>query len=126
MQATRGGRLPRIEIFPPKGSSHGKVFSTTWYEDDGLSAKPKISSFTVTYSSTEEKIVVTLDPHRENVFIPPWKEVVFILPHRDTRYVESVNGSILEGVNSSSGRVQYKMLVPELRSRVICNGNHEV
>jgi len=114
-----------IEIFPPQRSSHGKTFSTTWYEDDGLSANTNISSFTVSYSSTEEKVVVALEPHPDNTFIPPWTEVIFILPHKDTRYIESASGSPVELVNSESGRVQYKMVVPGLRSRVVCNGNHE-
>ncbi|KAK5047575.1 hypothetical protein LTR84_006672 [Exophiala bonariae] len=112
-----------IEIFPPQGSSHDRIFSTTWYEDDGQSAQPKISSWTVSYSSTKEKIIVALKSDAGNVFIPPWTEVVFILPHRDSRYIESAGGSILECVDSSSGRVQYKMLVPEHASRPISNGH---
>lgn len=103
-----------VEIFPPKGSSHGTTFSTTWYEDDGLSLHPKISSFTVSYSATEEKVIVGLEPHPENVFIPPWKEVVFILPRGDERHITSVRGRAMERLDSSSGgRVRYKMQIPE-------------
>jgi len=41
-----------VEIFPPKRSLYGTSFSSSWYEDDGLSLKPNISKFTIEYSST--------------------------------------------------------------------------
>src|SRR5215469_3497295 len=35
-----------VEIFPPRGSSHGKTYMNTWYEDDGVSpSAAKISEF---------------------------------------------------------------------------------
>ncbi|KIX07420.1 uncharacterized protein Z518_02073 [Rhinocladiella mackenziei CBS 650.93] len=115
-----------IEIFPPKGSSHGRTFATTWYEDDGLSLHPNISSFTVSYSATEEKVTVALTPNLENVFVPPWKEVVFILPRGDERYIESAKGMAMERLESQScGRVRYKMQVPELDGQAWCNGYHD-
>ena len=82
-----------IEIFPPQGSSHGRTFATTWFEDDGCSLNPNISSFTISYSCTVEKVVVSFASGRDNVFVPPWKKVEFILPRGDHRYVESTDGS---------------------------------
>ncbi|KAK4942598.1 hypothetical protein LTR10_017727 [Elasticomyces elasticus] len=102
-----------IEIFPPKGSSHGHTFSTTWYDDDGLSQKPNISSFTVSYVSTEEKVTVSLTPHADNVFVPDWKDVIFILPHGDERYIESARGfNMVHLERDHAGRVCYKMALP--------------
>lgn len=118
-----------IEIFPPKGSSHGQDFATTWYEDDGLSLQPKISAFTVSYNSTTEKVIVSFTPDTENVFIPPWKELVIILPHGDDRYIDSAIGATVERLESDScGRTRYRMSVPELAELdggAICNGYHE-
>lgn len=117
-----------IEIFPPQGSSHGDEFSTTWYEDDGLSLHPKISSFTVSYSCTPEKVVVSLVPEADNVFIPPWTEVEFILPRGDQRYIESADGVKMERVEAhDSDRVRYKMPVRAMDGYQgqNCNGYHE-
>lgn len=80
-----------IEIFPPRSNSHGKVFSTSWLEDDGFSQRPQISRFTIHYSSTEEKITVDLTGRdKSSSYIPAWSSLDVILPHGDKRYV--VNG----------------------------------
>ncbi|KAL2395119.1 Alpha-glucosidase 2 [Exophiala dermatitidis] len=101
-----------IEIFPPKGSSHGRSFKTTWYEDDGLALRPNISSFTVSYSATEDKVTVDLIPRPDNVYVPAWKEAVFILPPGDNRYLDSARGVTLERLPAEScGRVRYRMPV---------------
>lgn len=114
-----------IEIFPPKGSSHGQTFSTTWYEDNGLSLTPDISKFTITYSANEEKVIIDLTPSPDNVFVPPWRDVVIILPVGDERYVESANGHATERLATQScERVRYKMAVPVPRSQSVCNGYH--
>ncbi|KIY02038.1 uncharacterized protein Z520_02176 [Fonsecaea multimorphosa CBS 102226] len=117
-----------VEIFPPKGSSHGRSFTSTWYEDDGLALHPDISSFTVSYISTEEKVIVELGASADNVFVPPWKEVVFILPCGDERYIESASGATMERVESQDcGRVRYKMQIPGAGGRngqIPCNGYH--
>ncbi|KAH0828317.1 hypothetical protein AYO21_07312 [Fonsecaea monophora] len=116
-----------LEIFPPRGSSHGKSFATSWYEDDGLSLHPDISSFVVSYSSTDEKVTVQLVAGADNIFIPPWKEVVFILPRGDQRYVESTSGATMERIASQDcGRVRYKMQLPSTRGAngpALCNGH---
>jgi alpha-glucosidase (family GH31 glycosyl hydrolase) len=99
-----------IEIFPPKESSHGMDFTTTWYEDDGLSLDPEISSFTVSYSCTAEKVVVSFTSAASNRFIPPWKELQFILPHGDERYIESAHGVKMARVApQNDGRLRYRM-----------------
>ena len=117
-----------IEMFPPKGSSHGKTFDTTWYEDDGLALHPDISSFTVSYSSTEEKVTVSITPDPENVFIPPWREVELILPQGDQRYIEAANGSTMERVDSpDSERIRYRSHIAGYKGmdhRDLCNGHH--
>lgn len=99
-----------IEIFPPKESSHGNTFSTTWYEDDGLSLNAAIAAFTVSYSSTEESVTVEVRSEPETSFSPCWKEVVIILPHGDTRHVVSASGVILEKVQiDDAERVMYRL-----------------
>ncbi|OAL19640.1 hypothetical protein AYO20_11615 [Fonsecaea nubica] len=116
-----------LEIFPPRGSSHGRSFTSSWYEDDGLSLHPDISSFMVSYSSTDEKVTVQLAAGADNVFIPPWKEVVFILPRGDQRYVESASGATMERIASQDcGRVRYKMQFPSTKGvngPALCNGH---
>lgn len=108
-----------VEVFPPKGSSHGHIFSTTWYEDDGLSLKPNISSFTVSYVSTEEKVTVLVTPHSDNIFVPAWKNVALILPHGDERYIESSRGFSVERLSrDSNGRVRYRMPLATARDRL--------
>jgi alpha-glucosidase (family GH31 glycosyl hydrolase) len=49
-----------VEIFPPKGSSRGQMWTNTWFEDDGLSCEENahISEFRITYWSTETEVLV--------------------------------------------------------------------
>ncbi|KAF4550594.1 putative glycosyl hydrolases family 31 protein 2 [Elsinoe fawcettii] len=100
-----------LEIFPPKGSSHGTTFMSSWYEDDGLSIKPDITRFECTYSSTEEKITVEVTVPTDDKFVPVWKEVTIILPMGDERHVVSgATGMILEKLDSDeSGRRRYRL-----------------
>ncbi|KAJ9616885.1 hypothetical protein H2200_000605 [Cladophialophora chaetospira] len=115
-----------IEIFPPKGTSNGRSFTTTWYEDDGLSLRPNISKFAISYSSTEEKVVVSFTSDQGNGFIPPWREVEFILPHGDQRYIESASGANTECVEPGAcGRVRYKLRLPVQVGDNVPNGYHE-
>lgn len=103
-----------VEIFPPKGTSNGYVWKNIWYEDDGLSARPKISIFTISYSSTETKVVVTFekDIQKDGGFVPLWKELRIILPVGDER---NIIGS--DGTNAASlgkdvcGRRVFKIAV---------------
>ncbi|KAH8812440.1 neutral alpha-glucosidase [Xylogone sp. PMI_703] len=77
-----------VEIFPPKGLSDA-TYSYTWYEDDGISLKPDISSFTIEYRSTEEEVIVSLKNRENNQYKPLWKDVDIILPVGDTRSVRT-------------------------------------
>ncbi|RAL09536.1 putative alpha-glucosidase [Aspergillus homomorphus CBS 101889] len=85
-----------VEIFPPRGSSHGQVFSTTWYEDNGISLQPHISQYTVRYSSTQEKVVVGFTRDETSGFVPAWRDLDIILHKGDERCVVSDNGSAVE------------------------------
>lgn len=120
-----------LEIFPPKSSSHGQTFSTTWYEDDGLSLKANISAFTVSYSCTEEKVSIGVTPGADNVFVPAWNDVVFILPRGDQRYIDSSSGGgALERLEAQScERVRYRMSVllqgGERGDQTLCNGHRQ-
>lgn len=99
-----------VEIFPPHGSSHGQAFSTTWFEDDGISLKPSISQYTVTYSSTEEKVTVGFTRDQNSGFVPAWKELDIILHNGDERRVVSVIGKPVEYKGRDSrGRVVYTL-----------------
>jgi alpha-glucosidase (family GH31 glycosyl hydrolase) len=85
-----------VEIFPPRASSHGQVFSTTWFEDDGISRAADVSSFTITYSSTEEKVTIGFEKGESNGYTPAWKDLDIVLPHGDARHVVSELGKPLE------------------------------
>jgi hypothetical protein len=98
-----------VEVFPPKGTSHGTIFTTTWYEDDGISVQPGTASYTVSYSSTEEKVSVKLE-RDETAFTPAWKDLDIILHNGDQRRVVSTTGDeiVLKGTDSR-GRVVYTL-----------------
>jgi len=83
-----------VEIFPPKGSSDGYSWSNTWYEDDGVSSKPSISTFMISYSSTETDVLVKFekDIEKEGGYVPMWKDLTIILPVRDERMVTLGDG----------------------------------
>jgi alpha-glucosidase (family GH31 glycosyl hydrolase) len=108
-----------VEIFPPKGSSQGHVYSTTWYEDDGISRNALISKFTVSYSSTDAEVVVGFQKDEKNQFVPPWTELHFILPVGDKRRVvlEAGGSSTARGVDKL-GRSVYKIIPSSKLDRV--------
>jgi alpha-glucosidase (family GH31 glycosyl hydrolase) len=114
-----------VEIFPPHGSSYGHVFETTWYDDDGMSREPQISSFTVRYTSTHDRIIVGFQEGRTNVFIPPWRPALtFILLPGDKRCLVSEAGLPLQSAGSDpAGRPRYKMELPGGRD---VNGHSEM
>lgn len=91
-----------VEIFPPQGSSHGHVFSTTWLEDDGFSRESQVSKFTITYTATEESITVGFTHGEENDYTPAWNDLDIILPHGDKRHVVSDLDKPLEDVGTDS------------------------
>lgn len=102
-----------IEIFPPKGTSHGRVFKNTWFEDDGISIEPQISRYTVRYSSTEEKVFVDLLRDESTGFVPAWVELDVILHHGDERRVVSDTAeSVLFKGRDSRGRLVFTLLGP--------------
>lgn len=91
-----------VEIFPPRGTSHGNVFSTTWFEDDGISAEPGIAKYTLCYSSTEEKVLVEFARDEKAGFKPAWTELDIILHYGDRRRVVSSSGQevVVKGADS--------------------------
>jgi len=81
-----------LEIFPPKGDSGGRVFNFEWLEDDGISAKPEISVFSLAYSSSTSEIRVSLQ-HKSGRFKPVWQRVGISLPVGDSRTVVTMDGA---------------------------------
>ena len=99
-----------VEIFPPKGTSHGTVFSNTWYEDDGISNKPDISSFTLAYSATKEKVTVNLEKGESDKFVPPWTDLDIILLPGDDRFIGSKDGIPLAPLGKDErGRQRWRL-----------------
>lgn len=78
-----------VEIFPPPPNRNSRVYSYTWYEDDGIAAKPEISKFTLEYSCTSTDILVRLRKGRDNKYVPLWKELDIILPAGEGRTLVS-------------------------------------
>jgi alpha-glucosidase (family GH31 glycosyl hydrolase) len=101
-----------VEVFPPQGTSHGNVFSITWYEDDGISQKPATSSYTISYSSTDEKVLVDFTRDEQSGFKPAWKHLDIILHNGDDRRVISISGHevVVKGADSR-GRMVYTVKV---------------
>ncbi|KAJ0417969.1 neutral alpha-glucosidase [Aspergillus carlsbadensis] len=85
-----------VEIFPPRGSSHETVFSTTWLEDDGISIDAKVSKYTISYSSTEDRVIVGFTKDEEGGFVPAWKDLDIVLHNGDARRVVSDVGKTVE------------------------------
>lgn len=92
-----------IEIFPPAGKSQ-RTYDYTWYEDDGIAAKPKISSFIAKYSSTESEITASFEHGIENEYSPLWKDLDVILPYGDSRGVVGA-----EKVSDNRGRFVFRL-----------------
>ncbi|KAK7183001.1 hypothetical protein DPSP01_006050 [Paraphaeosphaeria sporulosa] len=89
-----------VEIFPPKGSSHGKEFRNRWYEDDGVSPPPvKMSIFEVKYTSEDDKVYVSFGEQLQHGFDPAWKALEVVLPRGDDRTVV-FNGKEAESVGA--------------------------
>jgi alpha-glucosidase (family GH31 glycosyl hydrolase) len=101
-----------VEIFPPRGSSHGRTFSFTWFEDDGIALHPDISLFTIQYSSTDEKVTAGFKKGSDNVFQPPWRDLDIILLPGDEKHVVSDMGNPLENVRrDDKGRQVWRFKV---------------
>lgn len=95
-----------VEIFPATGAS--SEFSYTWYEDDGIAARPEISTFTLTYSSTKEGISARLK--KSGSFVPVWKEIDIILPVCEKRPVSQTSGVKCEKKGDSRGRAVFNLV----------------
>jgi len=81
-----------LEIFPPKGDSGGRIFNFEWLEDDGISAKPEISVFCLSYSSSSSEVRVNLR-HKSGSFKPVWQRIGICLPAGDSRNVVTMDGT---------------------------------
>ncbi|KAI9708362.1 MAG: hypothetical protein M1820_004066 [Bogoriella megaspora] len=92
-----------VAAFPPPGSSNGKAYTSTWYDDDGISLKPNISKFHFAMSCTESEIKVSFSPDVANVFRPPWLKnaIEIFLPEGDRRKVVS-DKNVVESANGGS------------------------
>ncbi|KZM18963.1 carbohydrate binding [Ascochyta rabiei] len=98
-----------VELFPPKGSSNGKIFTTTWYEDDGISPPPaSVSIFELRYTTTEDVVAAELEKKLQPGFQTVWNQLVVILPAGDTRAVK-LDGHHAELVKTDDkGRVHFR------------------
>lgn len=77
-----------LEIFPPRGSSQGAVFKSTWYDDDGVSPAPAdISVFETHYESTDVEVLLHYKESLQPGFMPAWSKLDIILPAGDDRQV---------------------------------------
>jgi alpha-glucosidase (family GH31 glycosyl hydrolase) len=95
-----------VEIFPPKEASN-KEYSYVWYEDDGISSKLSMSTFTLTWSSTAESVTAKIEKAGE--YVPLWKDLKIVLPVGDKRIVITSNGSSCQRVGESRGRSVFRM-----------------
>ena len=93
-----------VEIYPPEGSSNGKTYINTWYEDDGIGARPIIASFTLSYSCTEDTIFVELDA-KLGGYKPRWQELNIVLPNGEKRLVLGSNKQSLRQLEDKRGRL---------------------
>jgi alpha-glucosidase (family GH31 glycosyl hydrolase) len=93
-----------VEIFPPKGSSNGKKYHNTWYEDDGIASKPSVARFILSYSCTQETVLVDLEM-KLGGYKPKWEQLSIILPVGDERVVIGRNHQQLSRRVDSHGRV---------------------
>lgn len=101
-----------VEIFPPIGNFSGRLYTNTWYEDDGISseASEKISAFTISYQSFVLEIHVGFEKGKDNAYDPLWKDLSIILPVGDERVVISINGAeVLDLGRDKKGRRVFKM-----------------
>lgn len=102
-----------VEIFPPKGSSD-KIFSNTWYEDDGLSAEKnlKISAFTITYRAELLQIHVGFYENEKNAYVPLWKDLSVVLPVGDEREIVGLDGqTVVDMGRTTKGRRVFKVTI---------------
>lgn len=103
-----------VEIFPPRGSSSGRVFETIWYEDDGISPPPaSISTFELRYSTTEHTVDVELGKKLQPGFEPAWKDLVVVLPVGDQRQVTLNNQETKRVKVDGKGRAHFSSIIDQ-------------
>lgn len=116
-----------VEIFPPKGGSHGHVFEYTWYDDDGIARMPEISRFAIRYSSTDDRVIVGFEASETNEFVPPWLgALTFILLPGDERFLVSEQGEPLTRLEpDEGGRPRFRLSIDVGLGRVqpLMNGH---
>lgn len=100
-----------VEIFPPRGSSRGRTFKFEWFEDDGIAAKPEISTFSVSYSCSDSEVTVEFK-HEHGAFTPPWMgKLDIILPQGDGRSVVDASGKQLDRSQGLEGREAFRLMI---------------
>lgn len=98
-----------VEVFPPKGSSNDKIFSNTWFEDDGVSPPPvRVSTFKLNYSTTNDTVQVEFSPELEMGFKPHWSELNIILPAGDGRSVTLNGEQLAMDIMDAKGRARWR------------------
>jgi hypothetical protein len=83
-----------VEIFPPKGSSKGHMWTNIWYEDDGISAQPEIARFELSYACDEDVVRVVGFEKKGGDYQPAWKSLTVFLPVADERVVTVTLGGV--------------------------------
>ena len=99
-----------VEIFPPPGSSNGKTYRTTWYEDDSIAAEPLVARFALSYSCDRKSIFVDIDVQL-NGYQPKWNQLSIILPFGDERGMISMKSQKILQQIDSRGRVIFVLEV---------------
>tara|TARA_R110002003_G_scaffold40_3_gene2581 strand:- start:6588 stop:8864 length:2277 start_codon:yes stop_codon:yes gene_type:complete len=101
-----------VEIFTPKGSSNGEIFTNTWYEDDGVSPPPaKISVFVLKYQTTKDEVLVQYEEQLQADFTPHWKDLTIILPPGDGRTLK-MNGEAAKSTErDGKGRTHFRCAI---------------
>ena len=98
-----------VEIFPPPTGSNGRTFKFEWFEDDGIAAKPAISTFSLAYSSSDSEVTVKFK-HENGAFTPPWLgQIDIILPQGDSRSVVDTSGRRLVRSQGPEGRETFRL-----------------
>lgn len=92
-----------VEIFPGQGTS-----SYTWYEDDGIAARPEISTFTLKYTAAADRIVVEFERH--GLYAPLWQQLHIILPVGEKRSVYASQG-MCTASKQSRGRSVFTLAI---------------
>ena len=103
------------EIFPPpaetSGGLEGEWFTTSWYEDDGVSpvGKNKVSKYTISYAVTEEEVRVRFERDESSGFVAPWKLLVVVLPAGDMRNVRADGHQVTSLERDDLGRRRFEL-----------------